>query len=120
MSLQGPSKRLTIYCGEGDGYHHHSAARAIVERAREQGLAGATVLRGIEGYGASSHLHTNRILSLSDDLPIVIQIVDREDRIAAFLPVVDEILDGGMVTVEDLDVSVYRGRAQSPHEGDAT
>jgi len=109
MRLQGSAKRLTIYCGEGDGYHLHSTARAIVERARDEGMAGATVVRGIEGYGASTHLHTDRIVSLSDDLPIVIEIVDQGDRIAAFLPVVEQLLDGGMVTVEDLEVARSAG-----------
>lgn len=110
MRLQGTGKRLTIYCGESDRYDHHSLATAIVERARDEGLAGATVFRGIEGFGASSRLHTTRILSLSDDLPIVIQIVDREDRIRAFLPIIDEMLGDGLVTLEDIDVLTYRAR----------
>lgn len=110
MRLQGTGKRLTIYCGESDRHDHHSLATAIVERARDEGLAGATVFRGIEGFGASSRLHTTRILSLSDDLPIVIQIVDREDRIRAFLPIIDEMLGDGLVTLEDIDVLTYRAR----------
>lgn len=112
MGLEGTGKRLTIYCGESDGYEHHSLARAIVERARDAGLAGTTVLRGIEGFGASSHLHTSRILSLSDDLPVIIQIIDREEPILAFLPVVEEMLDGGLVTIEELEIFLYRGRSQ--------
>lgn len=110
MRLQGTGKRLTIYCGESDRYDHHSLATAIVERARDEGLAGATVFRGIEGFGASSRLHTTRILSLSDDLPIVIQIVDQEERIRAFLPIIDEMLGDGLVTLEDIDVLTYRAR----------
>jgi uncharacterized protein len=110
MQLQGTGKRLTIYCGESDRYDHHSLATAIAERARDEGLAGATVFRGIEGFGASSRLHTTRILSLSNDLPIVIQIVDHEDRIRAFLPIIDEMLGDGMVTLEDIDVLAYRAR----------
>ena len=110
MRLQGTGKRLTIYCGESDRHGHRSLATAIVERARDEGLAGATVFRGIEGFGASSRLHTTRILSLSDDLPIVIQIVDREDRIRAFLPIIDEMLGDGLVTLEDIDVLTYRAR----------
>ncbi|HYR64426.1 MAG TPA: DUF190 domain-containing protein [Actinomycetota bacterium] len=110
MRLEGTGKRLSIFCGESDRFGHHSLAKVIVERAREEGLAGATVLRGIEGFGASSHLHTARILSLSDDLPIIVQLIDREDRIEAFLPIIDEMLSDGMVTVEDVEVYLYRGR----------
>ncbi len=117
MRLQGRGKRLTIYCGESDGYGHHSLARAIVERARDAGLAGTTVLRGIEGFGASAHLHTSRILSLSDDLPIVIEIIDAEDRIATFLPIIDEMMDGGLITLEDLDVCVYRAATPGGDDG---
>jgi PII-like signaling protein len=108
VRLQGTGKRLTIYCGESDRHGHHSLANAIVERARDEGLAGATVVRGVEGFGASSHLHSSRLLSLSDDLPIVIQIVDLEDRIMAFLPIADEMMDGGLITLEDLLVRAYR------------
>src|SRR5437879_5538963 len=112
MRLEGPGTRLSIFCGESDRHGHQALATAIVERAREEGLAGATVLRGIEGFGANSHLHTSRILSLSDDLPILIQIVDREDRIDAFLPTLDEMLGEGLVTTEDVHVVVYRGVAE--------
>ena len=94
MHLEGTGKRLSIFCGESDRYCHRPLANAIVERAREEGLAGATVLRGIEGFGANSHLHTSRILSLSNDLPILIQIIDREDRIDAFVPLLEEIYHG--------------------------
>ncbi len=112
MRLEGTGKRLSIFCGEADRYQHHSLADAIVERAREEGLAGATVLRGIEGFGATSHLHTSRILSLSDDLPILIQIVDREDRVVSFLPLLDEMVKQGMVILDDVHVVFYRGAAQ--------
>ena len=112
MELAGASKRLTIYCGESDTYRHHSLARAIVERARDEGLAGATVFRGIEGFGASCHLHTMRLVSLSDDLPIVIQLVDRADRIRAFLPIVDEMIGDSLVILEDVDVLVYRATSR--------
>jgi uncharacterized protein len=110
VHLEGSGKRLRIYCGESDRYDHHPLATAIVERARHEGLAGATVFRGIEGYGASSRLHTARILALSDDLPIVVEIVDRDDRIRAFLPIIDEMLGDGLVTLEDVDVLTYRAR----------
>jgi PII-like signaling protein len=109
VRLQGRAKRLTIYCGEADRHGHRSLATAIVERARDEGLAGATLLRGIEGFGASSHLHTSRILSLSEDLPMVVDIVDDEGRIAAFLPVVDAMVGDGLVTLQDIEVVAYRG-----------
>jgi len=111
VRLHGRAKRLTIYCGEADHHGHRPLATAIVERARDEGLAGATVVRGIEGFGASSHLHTTRILSLSDDLPIVIDIVDDEERILDFLPVVDEMVSDGLVTLQDIEVVAYRGAA---------
>jgi PII-like signaling protein len=108
MHLSGPGKRLTIYCGEADHYHHKSLATAIVERARQEGLAGATVTRGVEGFGASSRLHTTRVLTLSDDLPIVIQIIDVADRILPFLAIVDDMMGDGLIILEDVDVHVYR------------
>jgi PII-like signaling protein len=117
MRLTGTVQRLTVYCGESDRYRHHPLAQAIIERARDEGLAGATMLRGVEGFGASSRLHTTRILSLSDDLPIVIEIVDRADRIAAFAPIVDEMMHGGLVTIEDLGVWMYRA-APPPATGE--
>ena len=110
MRLQGTGKRLTIYCGEADRHHHRSLADAVVELAREEGVAGATVVRGIEGFGASSHLHTTRILSMSDDLPLVIEMVDREDRILPILPRIEDMMGDGLVTLEDVEVSLYRAR----------
>ena len=86
MKLEGHHKRLTIFVGESDHVGHHSLATEIVHRAHGAGLAGASMFRGIEGYGASNHLHTTRVLSLSDDLPIAIVIVDSEDAIRAFPP----------------------------------
>jgi hypothetical protein len=109
MRLEGSGKLLQIFLGESDRYGRRSLADAIVKRAREEGLAGATVLRGIEGFGASSTLHTTRILHLSQDLPVLIEIVDREDRIAAFLPVIDEMITEGLVTLENVHVCLYRG-----------
>jgi hypothetical protein len=79
-----------------------------VETLRREGLAGATVLRGIEGFGKSSRLHTSHILRLSEDLPIVIECVDTADRIEAILPVLDEMIGDGLVTIERVDVRVYR------------
>jgi uncharacterized protein len=107
MKLEGAARRLTIFIGESDSHHHHSLATEIVQRAQQAGLAGATVLRGVEGFGASNHVHTTRILSLSNDLPIVIVIIDSAERIDEFIPVLDELITGGLVVVEDIDVLKY-------------
>jgi PII-like signaling protein len=110
MKLEGFGDRLTIFIGETDQYHHRPLYAEIVERAHSAGLAGATVLRGIEGYGASSHVHTTRILRLSEDLPIVIVIVDERERIDAFLPELDELISEGLVVRDQIEVISYRGR----------
>ncbi|HVT76432.1 MAG TPA: DUF190 domain-containing protein [Acidimicrobiales bacterium] len=110
MKLEGQQQRLTIYIGESDHHGHTPLATEIVQRAHAAGLAGASVFRGVEGYGASNHIHTTRILSLSDDLPIAIVIVDRPDAIAAFLGDLDELITEGLVVVEDIHVVKYVGR----------
>jgi hypothetical protein len=110
MRLEGPQQRLTIYIGESDRHGHTPLATEIVQRAQTAGLAGASAFRGVEGYGASNHIHTTRILSLSDDLPMAIVIVDRPDAIAAFLPQLDELITEGLVVLEDVDVVKYVGR----------
>ena len=111
MTLPEESLLLRIFIGESDRWEHHPLYEAIVLKARELGLAGATVLRGPMGFGASSHLHTAKILRLSDDLPMVIEIVDQEDRINAFLPSLEQMLGGGMVTLEKVKVLHYRHSA---------
>lgn len=111
MRLQGPARRLTIFIGETDVWHHKPLYSEIVRRAHRAGLAGASVLRGIEGYGASSHIHTSRLLSLSDDLPLAIIIVDAEERIDEFLPQLDELITEGLVILDDVDVVRYVGRS---------
>jgi PII-like signaling protein len=113
MKLDGPATRLTIFVGESDRWQHHSLASEIVERAHAAGLAGATVVRGVEGFGASNHIHTTRVLSLSDDLPMVVVIVDSRERIDEFLPTLDELINEGLVIVEDVHVVKYVGRTQS-------
>lgn len=110
MKLEGPARRLSVFIGESDSYEHHSLASEIVRRAHGAGLAGATVIRGIEGFGASNHLHTTRVLSLSSDLPIVVVIVDAGERIDAFLPELDELIREGLVVVDDVQVITYTGR----------
>ena len=106
--LEGEGKLLRIFVGESDLWHGRPLYQAIVERVREHGLAGATVVRGIEGFGAHSHLHTARILRLSADLPIVIEMVDTADRIEAVLPLLDEMVGEGLVTIEPVHVVTYR------------
>ena len=117
MRLQGPAQRLTIFIGEQNRYKHHALSSEIVERARRQGLAGATVLRGIEGFGPSHVLHSAHLLSMSDDLPLVIVLVDDRARIQAFLPQLDELIEDGLVTVEDVDVVRYVGRGRDRGHG---
>lgn len=112
MRLQGPARRLTIFIGETDIWHHKPLYSEIVRRAHRAGLAGASVLRGIEGFGASSHIHTSRLLSLSDDLPLAIIIVDAEERIDEFLPQLDELITEGLVILDDVDVVRYVGRTR--------
>jgi PII-like signaling protein len=102
--------RLTVLIGEDDVWHRKPLYHEIVHRAHEAGLAGATVLRGIEGYGASSRIHTSRILSLSEDLPVTIIIVDAEEKIRGFLPALDELVTEGLVIVDPVEVIRYVGR----------
>lgn len=114
MKLEGRQQRLTIYIGESDRHGHTPLATEIVQRAHAAGLAGASVFRGVEGFGASNHIHTTRILSLSDDLPMAIVLVDRRDAIAAFLPELDELVTEGLITLEDVEVVKYVGRHGDP------
>ena len=113
MKPEGHQKRLTIFIGESDRHGHTPLAIEIVQRAHAAGLAGASMFRGVEGYGASNHIHTTRILSLSDDLPIAIVIVDTDERITAFLAELDELISEGLVIVDDVEVVKYVGRSAS-------
>jgi len=110
MRLEGRALRLTILIGEDDVWHHKPLYHEIVHRAHAAGLAGATVLRGIEGYGASSRIHTSRILSLSEDLPVAVVMVDAEEKVRAFLPQLDELVTEGLVVVDPVEVIRYVGR----------
>lgn len=115
MELPPQSVLLRIFFGESDRYEGHPLHEAIVLKARERHLAGATVFRGAMGFGKSSRLHTTKILRLSVDLPLVIEIVDSEEKINAFLPVLEGLMGGGMVTLENVRVIHYRG-GSSPAE----
>ncbi len=108
MNLPSESLLLRIFIGESDRHDGHPLYEAIVLKARESGLAGATMLRSSMGFGAASRLHTAKILRLSDDLPIIIEIVDEESKINAFLPVLDVMMGGGLVTLEKVRVIHYR------------
>ena len=113
MHLPEDAVLLRIFIGESDRCQHRPLYEAIVLKARELELAGATVLRGPMGFGKSSHLHTAKILRLSMDLPIVIEIVDTAQKINAFLPVLDEMMGGGLVTLEKMKVIRYREQGKS-------
>ncbi len=108
MKLPEDAELLRVFIGESDRYDGKPLYEAIVEEARRRGLAGATVLRGVLGFGVHSRLHTSKVLRLSEDLPMVVEIVDRKDRIEAFLPVLDAMVNEGMITLEDIRVIAYR------------
>jgi uncharacterized protein len=110
MHLSGYALRVTILVSEDDRWHHKPLYHEIVVRARTAGLAGATVLRGCEGYGASSLIHTTRLLSLTEDLPVVVIIVDTEEKIREFLPRLDELVTEGMVILDQVEVLRYEGK----------
>jgi PII-like signaling protein len=113
MKIEGEARRVRVYIGESDQCHGKPLFTAIVERCRREGLAGATVLRGIEGYGANSRIHTARILQLSEDLPIVVDIVDRAEKIDRLLPILDEMVTEGLITVETVQIVKYvHGRSE--------
>jgi uncharacterized protein len=114
MKIEGEALLLRIFIGESDNWKGKPLYQAIVLMAREEGLAGATVLRGLEGFGANSRIHTARILSLSEDLPIVVELVDKEDRIRRILPVLDEMVSEGLITLEKVQVITYRHNDSLP------
>lgn len=108
MTIPEDGYLLRIFVGESDRYGHHPLYEAIVLKAREQGLAGATVLRGLMGFGKHSILHTAKILRLSEDLPMVIEIVDSREKVDEFLPLLSEMIKDGMVTLERVRVLQYK------------
>ncbi|HSQ21517.1 MAG TPA: DUF190 domain-containing protein [Coriobacteriia bacterium] len=107
MKIEGDAKRVTVYMGESDRWHHQPLHTALVEMLRREGAAGATVFKGVEGFGKNSRIHTASILRLSADLPIVLVWVDTPERVDALLPGIDEMLCGGLVVVEDVHVRTY-------------
>ena len=109
MMLSGEGVLLRVFIGEADRHHGRPLSEVIVEAARKGGLAGATAWKGFMGFGAHSRMHTAKILELSQDLPIVIEIVDASERIEAFLPVLDGLVREGLVTVEPARIILYRG-----------
>jgi uncharacterized protein len=108
MMIEGDARRLTIYVGSRDTWHGKNLAAAIVERCRALGMAGATLTRGIMGFGKNSRIHRAHFLGLSEDLPERIEVVDRPERIDALLPVLDEMVGGGLIVVEEVRVVRYR------------
>jgi PII-like signaling protein len=107
MQPEQQATLLRLFVGERDRHGHQPLYEAIVNKAREQGLAGATVLRGLLGYGASSVLHTAKLVEISDDLPMVVEIVDAEEKIEKFLPLLDDLMASGLVTLEKVRVLQY-------------
>ncbi len=114
MPLEGEAQRVTVYIGSSDTWQGSNLALAIVERCRTMGIAGATASRGVMGFGKHSRLHRAHLLGLSEDLPERIEIVDRPDRIAALLPVLDEMVGGGLIIVEEVQAVRYRHHGEAP------
>lgn len=114
MELQGQSKLLRIFLGEADRIGHQLLYEAILTAAKEKGLAGGTVLKGIMSFGASTRIHRARLIELSEDLPVVVEIVDTADKIDAFITIVNDLFEqcgrGGLITVEKVDVLYYKGK----------
>ncbi|MCS7069758.1 MAG: DUF190 domain-containing protein [Meiothermus sp.] len=110
MKLQGEAKLVRIFLGESDRWQGRPLYEAIVLEAKKAGLAGATVFKGFMGFGAHSRIHTAKILQLSEDLPICIEIVDSEAKIQAFMPTLDQMVQEGLITMEKVEVIQYRSR----------
>ncbi|HLF45806.1 MAG TPA: DUF190 domain-containing protein [Chitinophagaceae bacterium] len=112
MDLTGQSKLLRVFVGESDRIGHEHLYETILLAAREKGLAGGTVLKGIMSYGASSRIHLSRLIELSEDHPIVIEIVDLAEKIESFIPIVNDLIEkggkGGLITMEKVDVLYYK------------
>lgn len=105
--IASQAKRLRIYIGEADHWTQHSLYHAIVTKSKELDMSGATVFRGLMGYGANSRIHTASIVDLSSDLPVLVEIIDSEEYINKLLPYLDEMLEEGMITIDDIEVIKY-------------
>ena len=114
MKISEEGQLLRIFIGESDKWNGKPLYEALVLKAREMGLAGATMVRGLMGYGAASRIHTAKILRLSEDLPVIVEIIDSSDKIAFFLPVIDEMVQEGLVTLERVQVILYRHNTPAP------
>ncbi len=108
MNLPPNAELLRVFIGEEDKYKHKPLYEAIVEQARERGMAGGTVLKGCMGFGANSRMHTSKLLRISEDMPIIVEIIDKPERIAEFIPILDSIMEEGLVTREQVNVIIYR------------
>src|SRR5580700_2165616 len=117
MKIPREAVLLRIFFGENDKFHHQPLHEAIVLKAREMHLGGATVLRGHIGFGHSSRIHTTKILRLSQDLPVIVEIIDSQDKIDSFLPVLDGMMSSGLVTIEKVQVLQYGTKAQPAPAG---
>lgn len=115
MKLERRALRLTVYIGESDQWRHKPLYAETVHRAHAAGLAGASVFRGLEGYGASDHIHTSRILSLSEDLPLAVIIIDSEEPVRAFAAQLDELITEGLVVLDEVTVARYVTRSTKGH-----
>ena len=113
-TIEHPALRLSVVVPESAHWHHHPIYTEIVHRAHAAGLAGATVIRGIEGFGASRHIHTTRILSLAEDTPVLVLIIDEEKKIRQFLPELDELVTRGIVVLDGVEVIRYIGEPGEP------
>ena len=108
MKIEGNGKLLKIFIGESDQWHGEPLYHAILKKIKENGLAGATIIRGIEGFGANSRIHSTRVLRLSEDLPIVIEVIDKEERINAIIKVLDDMItEGLMIVIQDVEIIKY-------------
>ncbi len=108
MKIEGEGKLLRIFIGEADRYEGKPLYQALVEKAREMGMAGATVIRGVMGFGAHSRLHSARLLRLSEDLPLIIEIVDTEEKVRRYVEEIDDMFQDGLITIEKAEVIRYR------------
>jgi hypothetical protein len=112
-TLDGEQLLVRIFMGEGDKWHHQPLSLALLARLRKEGFAGATIFHGVGGFGAHSVMHTTHILRLSEDLPVLIEVVDTEERVQALLPILDEMVQEGLVTMEKVRVLKYASRPTS-------